>query len=479
MDTNDIKSMFEGLTEDTKEIIARKLKKELSAAIIGVNKKLTSEGLTRKELTPSPELIFNAFRLCGVSQVKVILLGQDPYINPGEAMGLSFSVPKGKKIPPSLRNIYNCLMHHGLIKIYPEYGDLTNWAKQGVLLLNTSLTTRLGKSNAHSDVWCAYTDALIHEISNLPRQLIFILLGEDAKKKAKLVDKRRHVVLEWGHPSPLNPANRTDNPKNFKYCNVFSRVNDMLILRGEKTINWDPESTESAPVIKLDEINDIINNISPTEIVNYKNNEIDEKPKEATEPTYIKRQTQELDPTVPRLETLYVFTDGGSTGNGYARCSSSWAFYITDGTTVVTAYGLVEEVEIPGQVYKSSNNRGELTAIMKALEYIYTNMAEFTFNEIEICSDSEYSINCLDKWVANWLANPAKSKLSEKKNLDVIVPAKEILDDIRQLKNLKFRHVRSHLDEPYDQSSEEWFRWKCNDIVDKYCNVALGRKVNF
>lgn len=465
MNADDIRHMFEGISDNTKEVIARKLRIELGATITAINKMMAADNTPREQLSPQPEMIFNAFRLCDLSNVKVVLLGQDPYINPGEAMGLSFSVPKGKKIPPSLRNIFACLAHHGLIRSPPEHGDLSNWARQGVLLLNAALTTRMRKSYAHANAWETYTNALIREISNLPRQLIFILFGTFATAKAELIDKRRHVILEWGHPSPLNKANQSDNPKNFKYCNVFTRVNDMLILRGAPPINWDPDADTSAAVPTLNEARQMVarEEKSPLESPHI--------------PTYITRETGSDDPVPLTINTLWLFTDGGSRGNGKKNCRSSWAFYITDGCTVVIGHGVVKETNIPGEVYKSSNNRGELTALMNGLDFISHNLSKFTFDDIKVVSDSEYSINCLDKWASAWFANPAKHKLSEKKNLDLIVPAKEALDCIRTKTTLVFQHVNSHLVEPRETDTEEWFIWKCNDIVDKQCNIALGRKV--
>lgn len=451
MNTNDVISMFNGISDNSKEVIARRLKNELKDVIISLNEFMVREKMIKEQLTPPPELIFNAFRLCDLNNTKVVLLGQDPYINPGEAMGLSFSVPKGKKIPPSLRNIYNCLLEQGFIKQMPEHGDLTNWAKQGILLLNAALTTRIKKSYAHANIWVKYTDALIRELSAMPRQLIFILLGNFAAEKKTLIDNTKHIVLEWGHPSPLNNANKSDdNPKNFKYCNVFTRTNEILLSRGEAPINWDPDN--NPPVI-----------------------EAPKKDISVTNTSLILRESGSNDPAPLTASTLWLFTDGGSSGNGKEHCKASWAFYITDGCNVVESYGGVEEKQIPGEIFKSSNNRGELSALLNGLDFISRNLSKFEFDSIIVVSDSEYSINCLDSWAEKWLANPAKYKLSEKKNLDLIVPAKEALDDIRAKFILTFKHVNSHRSEPNDTEGEEWFIWKCNDIVDKLCNKALGR----
>lgn len=465
MNANDIKEMFEGIDEDTKEIIARKLRQELSRAIFAVNAKLAAGGLTREDLSPVPSLTMNMFRLCKIACARVVILGQDPFIKPGEAQGMAFSVPKGFTIPPSLRNIYACLHHHGLIKEIPTHGDLTNWAKQGVLLLNCALTTELRKSNAHASEWEKYTDALLRELSSMPQPLIFILLGGFAQAKAGLIDRRRHIVLEWGHPSPLNSANKSDNPKNFKYCDVFTRANDSLICRGLPPINWDPNFELIEPVLTLAQFTSVLPKAARAEpeTISFK------------DPVYSLRESSADDPAPLTSDTLWIFTDGGSKGNGKEHCNASWAFYITDGCVCVEAYGLVEEKEIPGVRYKASNNRGELTAIQRALEFTANYLDKFSFEQIILVSDSEYSINCLNVWAPQWLANPAKHNLQEKKNLDIIVPACESLEEVRSRHILTFRHIRSHRNEPGDSESEDWFLWKCNDIVDRLCNVALGR----
>jgi ribonuclease HI len=124
---------------------------------------------------------------------------------------------------------------------------------------------------------------------------------------------------------------------------------------------------------------------------------------------------------------------------------------------------------VPGEIYQASNNRGELTAIYEALKYI----ASSGFTNVVIVSDSEYSIKSIDVWVAKWLQDPVKNKLQEKKNLDLIVPAHELLKKIRANSDLQFRHINSHTREPSDRDSAEWFLWKGNDTVDKLCSAAL------
>lgn len=182
------------------------------------------------EIFPPPELIFNAFNHFDFNKTKVVIIGQDVYIRKGEAMGLSFSVPDGIKMPPSLRNIFKELKND--LGIVSKSTDLTRWAKQGVLLLNSALTVREGKSGSHIKQWEKYTDYLIKYISdNSNNKLIFILWGKYAKNKKEFIDKR-HYILEGGHPSPLN---RLGDFAGGKY---FSKTNNILKEMGEKEINW-------------------------------------------------------------------------------------------------------------------------------------------------------------------------------------------------------------------------------------------------
>jgi uracil-DNA glycosylase len=182
-------------------------------------------------LFPSPELIFHACNLTPFHQVKVIILGQDPYINPGQAHGLSFSVPCGIPFPPSLRNIVNEL-HADLGISFPRSGDLSPWAREGVLLLNSVLTVRAGESGSHAGKgWEQFTDAVIQALSERRTHLVFMLWGNYAKKKVKLIDLTKHLVLTAGHPSPLSV-------RFFSGCRHFSKANSYLESKGMKAVNW-------------------------------------------------------------------------------------------------------------------------------------------------------------------------------------------------------------------------------------------------
>ncbi len=180
---------------------------------------------------PPSELIFNAFNITPFDEVKVVILGQDPYHGVNQAMGLSFSVPKGVKIPPSLINIFKELQMEFGYEI-PKNGDLTNWAKQGVLLLNSSLSVAANKPNSHSKFgWQIFTDSVIKILSQKRQNLVFMLWGNYAKAKANLIDENRHLVLKAAHPSPLAGGA-------FFGCNHFKKCNEYLKSHNKNEIDW-------------------------------------------------------------------------------------------------------------------------------------------------------------------------------------------------------------------------------------------------
>ncbi len=182
---------------------------------------------------PPGQLIFNAFNLCPFDRVKVVIIGQDPYHEPGQAQGLSFSVPEGVTPPPSLVNIFK-EMQQDLGKPMPSTGDLTRWAKQGVLLLNATLTVRAHQAASHQKQgWEEFTDAAIRALNAHRDHLVFILWGGYARSKASLIDPSRHLVLQSVHPSPLS-ANRGGWFGNHH----FSRANAYLEEHGERVIDW-------------------------------------------------------------------------------------------------------------------------------------------------------------------------------------------------------------------------------------------------
>ena len=182
---------------------------------------------------PPAKLVFNAFNLCPFNKVKVVILGQDPYHELGQAMGLSFSVPDGIMLPPSLQNIYKEI-HSDLGKPIPTSGDLTRWAKQGVLLLNATLTVRAHEANSHQALgWQNFTDAAIETINTHREHIVFMLWGGFARAKKRLIDTNRHCIIESVHPSPLS-ANRGG----WFGQHQFSRCNAYLKQYGLGEIDW-------------------------------------------------------------------------------------------------------------------------------------------------------------------------------------------------------------------------------------------------
>lgn len=182
---------------------------------------------------PPSRLVFNAFNLCPFNEVKVVIMGQDPYHEPGQAMGLSFSVPEGVAIPPSLQNIFKEIQAD-LGKPLPTSGDLTRWASQGVLLLNATLTVQAHVANSHQGLgWSVFTDAAIRALSAHREHLVFMLWGGYARSKRSLIDGQRHLILESVHPSPLS-ANRGGWFGNHH----FSRCNAYLRSHGLTEIDW-------------------------------------------------------------------------------------------------------------------------------------------------------------------------------------------------------------------------------------------------
>ncbi len=194
-------------------------------------KKVLNAYRTETVYPPSTD-IFNAFAFTPLENVKVVILGQDPYHEPGQANGLCFSVHKGIRIPPSLVNIYK-EMSSDLGCPAPENGDLTGWARQGVLLLNTVLTVRAHAANSHRGIgWEEFTDAAIKVLADQDRPLVFILWGTPARRKKALIHNPKHLIIESPHPSPLSASG------GFFGSRPFSRTNDYLVRCGLTPIDW-------------------------------------------------------------------------------------------------------------------------------------------------------------------------------------------------------------------------------------------------
>ena len=211
-----------------KEALAAEFDKPYFAELV---RTLYAEKAAGKTIFPPGGAIFRAFELTPLPQVKAVILGQDPYHGPGQAMGLSFSVPDGVPAPPSLKNIFREI-HDDLGITMSGRPNLEKWARQGVLLLNSYLTVRSGEPASHRAIgWQTFTDAVIRTISDRCEGVVFLLWGNYARGKAPLIDTGRHTVLEAAHPSPLARGA-------FFGCRHFSRTNAILASEGKEPINW-------------------------------------------------------------------------------------------------------------------------------------------------------------------------------------------------------------------------------------------------
>lgn len=210
------------LPQDTSWL--KELEDEFSKSYFQDLSSFVDEEYSTKEVYPAKELIFNAFNITSFDDVKVVILGQDPYHEPGQAQGIAFYVPENIKVPPSLKNISKELGHTP---------DLLDWARQGVLLMNATLTVEAHKAASHKGHgWEIFTDAVISRLSEKRENLVFILWGGYARSKAKLIDSARHHIIETAHPSPLSAY------RGFFGSRPFERANEYLTSKGVLSVNW-------------------------------------------------------------------------------------------------------------------------------------------------------------------------------------------------------------------------------------------------
>ncbi|QQS23873.1 MAG: uracil-DNA glycosylase [Actinomycetota bacterium] len=213
---------------DWNPVLRAELEKPYYAELAG----FVAEERSRHLVYPAPDEVFAALHLTSYAETKVLILGQDPYHGAGQAHGLCFSVRRGTAVPPSLANIYREL-HDDLGIEPPAHGNLEHWARQGVLLLNATLTVRAGQAASHHGKgWEQFTDEVIRAVSAKPERVVFVLWGANARRKRTLVDTARHVVIESAHPSPLSAHN------GFFGSRPFSRANAALVAAGRTPIDW-------------------------------------------------------------------------------------------------------------------------------------------------------------------------------------------------------------------------------------------------
>lgn len=218
------------INESWKDVLAPEFEKSYMKDLKVFLQKEKQDG---KVIFPPGSLIFNAFNHTPFDQVKVVILGQDPYHGDGQAHGLSFSVQKGVGVPPSLKNIYKELESDIPGFVAPSHGELTKWADQGVLLLNATLTVRKAQPASHQKQgWEIFTDQVIKTLSEKRSGLIFLLWGKNAQAKIPIINKEKHTILSAAHPSPFSAYN------GFFGCRHFSRTNEILEHQGKTAIDW-------------------------------------------------------------------------------------------------------------------------------------------------------------------------------------------------------------------------------------------------
>ena len=217
------------IEESWKEVLKEEFEKDYFKGLIHFIK---TEKAAGKVIYPPGSLIFQAFDKTSFENVKVVILGQDPYHNPGQANGLSFSVQEGVRIPPSLINIFKELKDDLGMEI-PKSGNLEKWAREGVLLLNASLSVRQGEPGSHGRAgWVHFTDEVIKKISDEKRNVVFLLWGSFAQAKEALIDQSKHFILKAPHPSPLSAH------RGFLGCKHFSKTNALLMQEGIQPVDW-------------------------------------------------------------------------------------------------------------------------------------------------------------------------------------------------------------------------------------------------
>lgn len=407
-----IRNLIDGLPADWREIIMNPdslvhLKKALNG--------LQPYAPKFEKLCPSIEDVFNAFKLTPYWETKVIIIGQDPYQTPGFAHGLCFSVQMDIKIPPSLNNIYKALMNTGVITRKPTHGCLQNWAAQGILMLNASLTTEIQKPGAHK-FWHAWTDWLIKYLSDNRENLIFLLWGKDAQRRGEYVDPKKHYVFEWIHPSPM--AQGVPDHLQFKVCDHFTSTSDIYEYLYGRTIDWNPTST------------------------------------------------------------TFVYTDGSCPNNGTSRAKAGYGVYFQSGPLhKLKIASPLPKALYNGEEMKQTNIRAEMLAAIDALtvyaesgcigDFIMIIDCEIVVKTINIWLKDWYRKNLIEKRKNPDLLWKLKSALDSVRSFQ-----KE------HGLTFKVEHIYSHVpkNNAPDKGTKEYKMWKGNNIVDVLAKEGVNLK---
>lgn len=368
------------------------------------------------DYTPTNHLILRSLNV-DLNTIKLVLVGSSSPYNHHD--GLAFSGSK-----QVVCNIYDALMRDKLIDAIPATYDLRGWSSQGIVLLNTSLTTPKVDSGGHICQWKPFVVAILQLISQVQNP-IFVFFGATAQSFERYIGKS--TVYKWTHPNVKS---------SFSKCDIFGKINIELLKR-DMIIRWgDMASTK-----------DIANTTANVHTVNDTNMVDTQLLSKLNKPFEI------------GINNIYMSTDGGARKNGKVGCECSWAYYIKLNSDYIYEYGIEDK--------NASNNVGELTAIGKGIQrlitYLEINKQPNKIN-IVIYSDSEYSIKCITLWYPSWISN---NKTKDKKNLDLL---RQIYSDWLKLSTLcsvKFEHVRSH------KVNDGTMKWHLNDVADSLATHAL------
>ena len=429
--------MFDSVKPKWKELLFHK---DVRPVLVDCLKLMEEECPDLSVISPPVELIFAAFSYFDVDELRVIVIGQDPY--PRDAVGLSFATSRTGSVPASLRNIRVCLERDGWVD-----ADILDWPRQGVLLLNKFLSIDSTQPKTRHKFWVKFTELVIRRVimyhyRKYGRKIPILMWGDIAK-----IDSLPEYAmpLYWGHPSPAANHNQRDGPTHFKYCDHFMLVNQYLKSAGLSEIIWGRERLGyiKSPEVKLQ------NEIS---LDTPQRNKKEKKP-------------------------AFVFVDGGCSGNGKAHAIASYAYYFPEkymdreNAIVEKHSGIVPHAD----GYKPTNNRGELLAMILALERIL--LEKELVSSILVVPDSTYSMNIVTDWLPKWYKTDAT--FSHRKNPDYLIRTWKVLEALKPLVPVAV-HQDSHgktapkKDKNFVTGGADYENYTGNKIVDSMCTEEIS-----
>jgi len=391
-----------------------------------------------KNITPSKEDLFNWCRITKLDDIHVVILGQDPYHKKGWAHGLSFSCLNNT--PPSLKNIYKCLLKTNCIVEMPDHGNLTSWAEQGVLLLNASLSTTIGTAGAHMKVWSSYVKLVIQRICDYhydnDNQLIFLLWGAFAQDFINIIDADYHICLNAVHPSPL--AQRVAAEKKFINCDHFTYVNEFLTADELPKINWKPQEKNINECKK-----ETISAVDQPKVFN---------DAESIFGISIKKHI--------------AFTDGSCFPNNKSAVSRGGysSVFVSGPYKNKCVYGNLDV-----SIENASNIRAEGMAIIRTLELIRDCVEPW--NKCDIITDCELWVKMIENYMPKWNSD----KFKEKANPDLTLRLWLVYNEVKELGEINLIHMRSHGKDGWQKCADGSYNKFCfeqNDFADKMCSYA-------